>query len=49
MPFIAVDLDPGLVRTAHAAAQQVYYGDAREPDVLEVTRRSRGGDRRVIR
>ncbi|MFN8184865.1 MAG: cation:proton antiporter [Candidatus Nanopelagicales bacterium] len=34
VPFIAVDLDPGLVRTAHAAGQQVYYGDAREPDVL---------------
>ena len=35
VPFVAVDLDPGLVRTAHSAGQQVYYGDAREPDVLE--------------
>jgi len=35
VPFVAVDLDPGLVRTAHAAGKHVYYGDAREPDVLE--------------
>jgi CPA2 family monovalent cation:H+ antiporter-2 len=34
MPFIAIDLDPPLVRAAHAAGEPVFYGDARDPDVL---------------
>lgn len=35
IPFIALDLDPQLVRDAHIAGEPVYYGDASERDLLE--------------
>jgi CPA2 family monovalent cation:H+ antiporter-2 len=36
VPYVAVDLDPGRVRQARRAGDEVFYGDAREPRVLEI-------------
>jgi CPA2 family monovalent cation:H+ antiporter-2 len=35
IPFIAIDLDAVRVKTAHAAGEPVFYGDAGERDILE--------------
>ncbi len=35
VPFVALELDPSLVRAAHASGMPVYYGDATERDMLE--------------
>lgn len=33
--YVALDLDPALVREAHAAGEHVYYGDASEHEMLQ--------------
>lgn len=35
LPFIAVDVDPGIAREARLAGQAVYYADSTDPSVLE--------------
>lgn len=35
IPYIALDLDPDTVRSAHLAGEPVYYGDASDRHVLE--------------
>lgn len=35
IPFVAVDLDPSIVREAHIAGEPVYIGNSANPDLLE--------------
>jgi phosphoglycerate dehydrogenase-like enzyme len=34
IPYVAVDYDAGLVKRERAAGRDVFFGDARKPDVL---------------
>ncbi len=35
VPYVAVDIDAGLVKRERRADRAVFYGDARQPDVLQ--------------
>jgi CPA2 family monovalent cation:H+ antiporter-2 len=41
IPYVALDLDPAMVKHAHIAGEPVYYGDSAEPDILEAVGASR--------